>query len=131
MLHVVMLGATFSIEMVRVSMITIIILNTTFIIILLSVVMLNLVVLRVNIIDIESLKNRLLKVCYVPATSARLPKLLFLLQPLTVLMKQTRQAVQSVKRYLDVYGQYSESRGIIGCTTTFGQLKQSSVLVTD
>ncbi len=43
MLHVVMLGATFLIEMVRVSVITIIILNTAFIIILLSVVMLNLI----------------------------------------------------------------------------------------
>ncbi len=28
-------------------------------------------------IDIESLQNRLLKVCYVAATSARLPRLLF------------------------------------------------------
>jgi hypothetical protein len=49
------------------------------------------------IIDIESLQNRLLKVCYVPATSASLPRVSFffsllflLLQPLTVLMKQTR-----------------------------------------
>jgi len=48
-------------------------------------------------IDIESLQNRLLKVCYVPATSASLPRVSFffpflflLLQPLTVLMKQTR-----------------------------------------
>jgi hypothetical protein len=94
-LHVVMLGATFSIEMVRLSIMTIIILNTAFIIILLSVVMLNLVVLRVNTIDIESLKNRLLKVSYVPSSSACLPRFIFifLLQPLTVLMKQTRQAV--------------------------------------
>ncbi len=47
-------------------------------------------------IDIESLPNRLLKVCNVPATSAHLPRLLFicfLLWPLTVLMKQTRQVV--------------------------------------
>ncbi len=29
------------------------------------------------IIDIESLKNRLLKVCYVPATSAGLPRVSF------------------------------------------------------
>jgi hypothetical protein len=29
-------------------------------------------------IDIESLQNRLLKVCYVPTTSARLPRLLFI-----------------------------------------------------
>jgi hypothetical protein len=42
--------------------------------------------------------NRLLKVCYVPATSAGLPRSLFWLQPLTVLMKQTRQAEHSVKQ---------------------------------
>jgi hypothetical protein len=44
-------------------------------------------------------KNRLLKVCYVPATSARLPRLLFLflIQPLTVLMEQTRQAGCAIK----------------------------------
>jgi hypothetical protein len=46
-------------------------------------------------IDIESLQNILLKVCYVPATRASLPRVSFffsflflLLQPLTVLMKQ-------------------------------------------
>jgi hypothetical protein len=39
-------------------------------------------------IVIESLQNRLLKVCYVPSTRASLPRL-FLLRPLTVLMKQT------------------------------------------
>ncbi len=57
-------------------------------------------------IDIVSLLNRLLKVCYVPATNAGLNRLLFLLQPLTVLMKQTRQAICTVKQsiYLDVYG---------------------------
>jgi hypothetical protein len=52
-------------------------------------------------IDIESLQNRLLKVCYVPAISTHLPRLLFtyfLLQPLTALMKQTRQAVRAVKQ---------------------------------
>ncbi len=56
-------------------------------------------------IDIKSLQNRLLKVCYVPATSAGLPRVSFffsflflLLQPLTVLMKQTRQAVSAVKQ---------------------------------
>jgi len=49
-------------------------------------------------IDIESLQNRLLKVCYVLATSASLPRLLFLLRPLAVLMKQTRQAVCTVKQ---------------------------------
>jgi hypothetical protein len=41
-------------------------------------------------------KNRLLKV-YVPATSASLPRL-FLLRPLTVLLKQTRQAVHTIKQ---------------------------------
>ncbi len=48
-------------------------------------------------IDIESLQNRLLKVCYVPATSASLTRVSFffsflflLLQPLPVLMKQAR-----------------------------------------
>jgi hypothetical protein len=63
-------------------------------------------------IDIESLPNRLLKVCNVLATSAGLPRVSFffsflflLLQPLTVLMKQTRQAVRDVKQsiFLDVY----------------------------
>jgi hypothetical protein len=49
-------------------------------------------------IDIKSLQNRLLKVCYVPATSAGLPRLLFLLRPLTVLTKQTRKAVRPVKQ---------------------------------
>ena len=52
--------------------------------------------------------NRLLKVCYVPATSADLIAFFFsfLLRPLTVLMKQTRQPVHAVKQsiYLDVYG---------------------------
>jgi hypothetical protein len=53
-----------------------------------------------NYYNIESLQNRLLKVCYVPATSVHLPRLLFifLLQPLAVLTKQTRQAVQAVKQ---------------------------------
>jgi hypothetical protein len=64
-------------------------------------------------IDIKSLQNRMLKVCYVPATSTGLPRVSFffsffvlLLQPLTVLMKQTRQAVRAIKRsiLLDVYG---------------------------
>ncbi len=63
-------------------------------------------------IDIKSLQNRLLKVCYVPATSACLPRVSFLfsflfllLRPLTVLMKQTRQAVCTIKQsiFLDVY----------------------------
>ncbi len=59
--------------------------------------------LHVLCIDIKSLQNRLLKVCYVPATSTDLPRvssffslLFLLLQPLTVLMKQTRQAVRIV-----------------------------------
>jgi hypothetical protein len=63
-------------------------------------------------IDIESLQNRLLKVCYVPSTRAGLRRVSFffsflflLLQPLTVLMKQTRQAVCAIKQsiILDVY----------------------------
>ncbi len=45
-------------------------------------------------IDIESLQNRLLKVCYV--ASAGPPRFLFLLQPLTVIMKQTRQVVRAI-----------------------------------
>jgi hypothetical protein len=49
-------------------------------------------------IDIKSLQNRLLKVCYVPATSTRLPRLLFLLLPLTVLIKQTRQAIHTIRQ---------------------------------
>jgi hypothetical protein len=63
--------------------------------------------------DIESLQNRLLKVCYVLATSPAIPRVIFffsflflLLGPLTVLMKQTRQAAHAVKQsmFLDVYG---------------------------
>jgi hypothetical protein len=62
-------------------------------------------------IDMESLQNRLLKVCYVPATSASLPRVTFffsflffflLLRPLTVLMKQTGLLQQSI--FLYVYG---------------------------
>ena len=49
-------------------------------------------------IDIESLQNRLPKVCYVPTTSAGLLRLLFLQWPLAVLMKQTRQAVRAFKQ---------------------------------
>ncbi len=49
-------------------------------------------------IDIESLRNWLLKVCYVTPTRAHLPRLLFLLRPLTVLIKQTRQAVCTIKQ---------------------------------
>ncbi len=66
-------------------------------------------VFKVIIIDIERRKNRLLKFCYVPATSSaynRLLFFLFLLRPFTVLMKQTRQAVHAIKQsiFLDVYG---------------------------
>ncbi len=43
-------------------------------------------------------QNRLLKVCYVPNTSASLSRLLFLQWPLTVLMVQTRQAVRTIKQ---------------------------------
>jgi hypothetical protein len=53
------------------------------------------------IIDIKSRKNRLLKFCYVPSTSAAHNRLLFLLGPFTVLMKQTRTVKQSI--FLDVY----------------------------
>jgi hypothetical protein len=56
-------------------------------------------------IDIER-KNRLLKVFYVPTTSATFLAffLSFLLWPLTVLMKQTRQVVCNSLYYLYVYG---------------------------
>jgi hypothetical protein len=62
--------------------------------------------MSVVIIDIERRKNRLLKFCYVPTTSAAHNRLLFLLRPFTVLMKQTRQAVCAIKQsiFLDVYG---------------------------
>ncbi len=75
------------------------------------------------LIDIESLQNRLLKVCYVPATSASLPRVSFifsflflLLRPLTVLMKQTRWLKQFI--FFDVYAlssyrrQYSKTKNI-------------------
>ncbi len=55
---------------------------------------------RLLSIDIESLQNRLLKVCYVPATSACLHRLLFiifLLRPLTALIKETRQTISAIK----------------------------------
>ncbi len=42
--------------------------------------------------------NRLLKVYYVPATSAVLMGFFFLLRPITVLMKQTRQALHAIKQ---------------------------------
>ncbi len=61
---------------------------------------------KVVLIDIERRKNRLLKFCYVPATSTAHNRLLFLLRPFTVLMKQTRQAVRAVRQsiFIDVYG---------------------------
>jgi hypothetical protein len=46
-------------------------------------------------IDIKR-KNRLLKICYVPTTSITFLAF-FLVWPLTVLMKQTWQAVRAVK----------------------------------
>ncbi len=57
----------------------------------------------------QKMKNRLLKFCYVHATSAacnRLLFFLFLLWLFTVLIKQTRQAVRAIKQsiFLDVYG---------------------------
>jgi hypothetical protein len=44
----------------------------------------------VLVIDIERRKNRLLKFCYVPTTSAAHNRLLFLLRLFTLLMEQTR-----------------------------------------
>ncbi len=72
-------------------------------------------------IDIKRRKNRLLKFCYVPATSAahnRLLFFLFLLWPFTVLMKQTRQAVCAIKQsmFLDVYDKTS---GVVTTTLHF------------
>ena len=60
----------------------------------------------ITIIDIERRKNRLLKFCYVPTTSAAHNRLLFFfwLRPFTVLMKQTRAVKQSI--FLDVCGLY-------------------------
>jgi hypothetical protein len=79
-------------------------------------------VLWVSIIDIESLQNRLLKVCYVPASSASLPRVSFffsflflLLRPLTVLMQQTRWLKQSI--FLDVYGFHPSNKTSAVCFT--------------
>jgi hypothetical protein len=60
---------------------------------------------------ISSLQNRLLKVCYVPTTSTRLPRLLFLLQSITVFLKQTRQAVCAFRQSILL-------RCLIGTLTT-------------
>jgi hypothetical protein len=77
--------------------------------------------LLVITIDIERRKNRLLKFCYVPATSTAHNRLLFLLQPFTVLMKQTRQAVRDIKQsiFLDVYGYHAPRFGTV--RTTFSR----------
>ncbi len=65
-------------------------------------------------IDIESLQNRLLKVCYVPATSAGLPRVSFffsflflLVRPFTVLNEANKAGSTrrlAVYMFLDVYG---------------------------
>ncbi len=73
-------------------------------------------------------KNRLLKFCYVPTTSAacnRLLFFLFLLCPFTVLKKQTSLAVCAIKQstFLDVYAHEApfinffnkQSRKIVFC----------------
>ncbi len=52
----------------------------------------------VESIDINRRTIDCLKVCYVPVTSAGLPWLLFLMRPLTVLMKQTRQVGRAIKQ---------------------------------
>jgi hypothetical protein len=67
--------------------------------------------------DIESLQNKLLKVCNVPATSAGLNILLFSLRPLTVLMKQTRQAVRAIKQSISLRYLWSTSRKVAKATT--------------
>jgi len=57
-------------------------------------------------IDIESLQNRLLKVCYVPTASDSLPRTLFLLLTINITneAKQGRQYMPlSSLYYLDVY----------------------------
>ncbi len=76
----------------------------------------NYFIIRVCIIDIESLQNRLLKICYVPATSAHLPRLLFLLQPLRVLMKQTRQVVLAIKQSILLRCLWSAFTNFPSCT---------------
>jgi len=43
-------------------------------------------------------KNRLLKVCYVPATSASFPMLLFFAAAINIIIKQTRQVVHTIKQ---------------------------------
>ncbi len=60
----------------------------------------------VGAIDIERRQNRLLKFCYVPATSAAHNRLLFFAAAVYSTNKQTRQAVHAIKQtiLLDVYG---------------------------
>jgi hypothetical protein len=53
------------------------------------------IVLVLEVIDIQR-KYRLLKVCYEPSTSAAF--LAFLLQPLTILMRQTWQPVRTINQ---------------------------------
>jgi hypothetical protein len=63
-------------------------------------------------IDIEITKNRLLKVCYVPATSTGFQGffVLFLMQPLTVLRKQTRHAGRAIKQSILLRCLWTEQR---------------------
>ncbi len=58
----------------------------------------------ISTIDIERRKNRLLKFCYVTATSAAQNRLLFffLLRLFTILMKQIRQALSSLYSYMSM-----------------------------
>ncbi len=51
-----------------------------------------------NIVPIDIKRNRLLKFCCVPTTSAAF--LTLLLHPLTVLMRQTRQAERAINQYI-------------------------------
>jgi len=66
---------------------------------------------------------RLLKVCYVPTTSAVLIAFFsfFLMQPSTVLMKQTRQPVRAIKQsiYLGVYGGYQQNLNLAGLPSKY------------
>jgi hypothetical protein len=75
--------------------------------------------LWVEVIDIKR-KNRLLKVCYVPTTSTPFgPFSLFLLQPLTVLMRQTRQAVCAINQ--SIFLRCLWSRYITQITSTYSK----------
>jgi hypothetical protein len=74
-------------------------------------------------------QNRLLKVCYVPATSAHLPRHLFLLlQPLTALIKQRRQYVLfSSLYYLDFYELTPTATATVLSLVTLGNATHISV----